>query len=156
MKPQSAPGSVLSVGQTKKTAVPPEKPARNWVIILLTTGLVLGFIIILLVVVGGVAVRLLAWQATSIISNGVLTKVDFRPTQLDQPNPLIPSPSQTARPNSSPTPSPSPSPNPLPTIKTPFQNSLGMKFVPAGTPGVLFSVYDTRVKDFQAFVDDTS
>jgi serine/threonine protein kinase/formylglycine-generating enzyme required for sulfatase activity len=37
----------------------------------------------------------------------------------------------------------------------PFSNSLGMKFVPAGTPGVLFSVWETRVKDFEAFVEDT-
>jgi hypothetical protein len=31
-------------------------------------------------------------------------------------------------------------------------NSLGMKFVPAGTSGVLFDVWDTRVEDYQAFV----
>jgi formylglycine-generating enzyme required for sulfatase activity len=36
-----------------------------------------------------------------------------------------------------------------------WQNSVGMKFVPAGTPGVLFSAYDARVKDFAAFVDAT-
>ena len=37
----------------------------------------------------------------------------------------------------------------------PFVNSLGMKFVPAGTPGVLCCVWLTRVKDFAAFVDAT-
>ncbi len=37
----------------------------------------------------------------------------------------------------------------------PHQNSLGMAFVPAGTPGVLFSVWETRVKDFEAFVEDS-
>jgi formylglycine-generating enzyme required for sulfatase activity len=36
-----------------------------------------------------------------------------------------------------------------------WQNSLGMKFIPAGTSGVLFCVWDTRVEDFQAFVDAT-
>ena len=35
--------------------------------------------------------------------------------------------------------------------ESPFINSLGMKFVPAGTPGVLFSAWNTRVKDYQAF-----
>ena len=35
----------------------------------------------------------------------------------------------------------------------PFVNSLGMKFVPAGTSGVLFGTCLTRVKDFEAFVD---
>jgi formylglycine-generating enzyme required for sulfatase activity len=38
----------------------------------------------------------------------------------------------------------------------PFQNSLGMAFVPAGTTGVLFSVWETRVKDFAAFVNATA
>jgi formylglycine-generating enzyme required for sulfatase activity len=38
---------------------------------------------------------------------------------------------------------------------SPLSNSLGMKFVPAGTPGVLFSVWETRVKDFEAFVEET-
>ena len=37
----------------------------------------------------------------------------------------------------------------------PFFNGLGMKFVPAGTLGVLFSVWETRVKDFEAFVEET-
>ena len=36
-----------------------------------------------------------------------------------------------------------------------WTNSLGMKFVPAGTDGVLFSIWDVRVKDFKAFVDAT-
>ncbi|WP_395746279.1 SUMF1/EgtB/PvdO family nonheme iron enzyme [Prosthecobacter sp.] len=38
----------------------------------------------------------------------------------------------------------------------PFTNTLGMKFVPAGTPGLLFSVWETRVQDFSAFVSATS
>jgi serine/threonine protein kinase/formylglycine-generating enzyme required for sulfatase activity len=38
---------------------------------------------------------------------------------------------------------------------TPFSNSLGMAFVPAGTPGVLFSVWETRMSDFTAFVEDS-
>jgi formylglycine-generating enzyme required for sulfatase activity len=38
---------------------------------------------------------------------------------------------------------------------SPLVNSLGMKFVPAGTEGVLFSVWDTRVKDFEAFIRES-
>ena len=39
--------------------------------------------------------------------------------------------------------------------ETPFENSLGMKFVPAGTQGVLFGIWDVRVKDYEAFVSET-
>jgi formylglycine-generating enzyme required for sulfatase activity len=42
-----------------------------------------------------------------------------------------------------------------PIIGQPWTNSLGVKFVPAGTDGVLFSVWDVRVKDFSAYVKET-
>ncbi len=42
-----------------------------------------------------------------------------------------------------------------PVAGQPWTNTLGVKFVPAGTDGVLFSVWDVRVKDFKAFVDAT-
>ncbi len=37
-------------------------------------------------------------------------------------------------------------------VVPPFENSLGIRFVPAGTPGVLFATCQTRVRDFAAFV----
>jgi formylglycine-generating enzyme required for sulfatase activity len=39
--------------------------------------------------------------------------------------------------------------------KNPFRNSLGMHFVPTGSPGLLFSVWETRIKDFQTFVEES-
>jgi len=41
-----------------------------------------------------------------------------------------------------------------PVVVKPWTNSLGMKFVPAGTANVLFCTMDVRVRDFQAYVDD--
>jgi len=32
---------------------------------------------------------------------------------------------------------------------------MGMKFVPAGTPNVLFCIWDVRLKDWRRFVSDT-
>src|SRR5882672_10465511 len=40
-------------------------------------------------------------------------------------------------------------------LDEPFTNSLSQRFVPAGTPGVLFCIWETRVRDFEAFVKDT-
>jgi formylglycine-generating enzyme required for sulfatase activity len=37
----------------------------------------------------------------------------------------------------------------------PWQNSLGMKFVPVAGTSVLFAIWDTRVQDFQLFVSET-
>ncbi len=37
----------------------------------------------------------------------------------------------------------------------PFANSLGMKFVPVSGTKVLFCIWETRVKDFEAFVEDS-
>jgi formylglycine-generating enzyme required for sulfatase activity len=39
------------------------------------------------------------------------------------------------------------------TKEQPWQNSLGMKFVPVASTRVLFGIWDTRVEDFRAFID---
>jgi len=41
------------------------------------------------------------------------------------------------------------------TKDTPFVNSIGMKFVPVPETKVLFSIWDTRVKDFRAYAEAT-
>lgn len=42
-----------------------------------------------------------------------------------------------------------------PKANAPFENSLGMKFVPVAGTSVLVSIFETRVKDFEAFASAT-
>ncbi len=42
-----------------------------------------------------------------------------------------------------------------PTLNAPHENGLGMKFVPVAGTKVLFSIWDTRVQDYKAFLEAT-
>ncbi len=66
--------------------------------------------------------------------------------EADSDRPIVSSIAQAAVPSAIPSP---------PVAGQPWTNSLGVKFVPAGTDGILFGVWDVRVKDYQAFVTAT-
>ena len=97
-------------------------------------------------------------------SDGLGARKAIKLTTLEKPAPPPPDPipaevprATAASPAPPATPAPPASLEPLPAAAqdAPYLNSLGMRFVPAGTPDVLCSVWLTRVQDFRAFVEAT-
>jgi serine/threonine protein kinase/formylglycine-generating enzyme required for sulfatase activity len=68
----------------------------------------------------------------------------------------LPAPAQTPEAVLTPSPSPSPSPaeKPVQKVEKTLENSLGMKFAPVGNE--LFCIWQTRVRDFEAFAKATN
>ena len=76
------------------------------------------------------------------------------PSQTPSTPPIIPPTTPPVSPPTAPPPATSLAPV-GPVAGQEWYNSLGMKFVPAGTNSVLFCTCDVRVKDFQAYAEAT-
>jgi hypothetical protein len=84
------------------------------------------------------------------------------PTPRPEPSPQpAPTPTESveeepvlaAMPSPEPTPTPTPAPAPPPASGTPFENSLGMRFLYQAGAGVWSAVHETRVRDYRLFVE---
>ncbi len=176
--PQAKPAPKVEIPPPPPGPPPPKKKASGsgalkWIGIIFLILVLLGVGAITLLIALGQQVHSVFTTISSQLAQAPEAQVSVSPTPAPTPvvtppttvvTPPAPVPVVTPPPPAPvvtpPAPAPVVTPPPQPAVVGPvagqeWYNSLGMKFVPAGTDGVLFCTWDVRVQDWRAFVQAT-